>query len=268
MPEVTPASIRARYRNAFLAGLATLLPTILTVYVLLWTYSFMDANVATPINNAIKSQMQATATGRQVAVRLLDLDPELLRAGSAAELQRALDEAFPGWIGIVAAIVLCFGVGFFIASFVGRRLWGLAEAWLLKVPVIRAIYPSAKQITGFFIQQDDEKSERFSRVCFVPFPAAGQWSVGFVMSDGLAAVDDAIGKRHLSVFVPMSPTPVTGFIVLVPEEQIHPIDLSVDEAFKYYVTAGLAVPARHVVGAPAVQGAAGGAPPAASPEGS
>ena len=185
-------------------------------------------------------------------MRLLDLDPGLLRPENTDAFERALDEHFPGWIGLVAAIVLCFGVGFFIASFVGRRLWALLEQWLLKLPVIRAIYPSAKQITSFFIQQEADKAQRFSRVCIVPFPGAGQWSIGFVMSDGIAAVDALAGGRHLTVFVPMSPTPVTGFVIQVPEAQVHPIDLSVDEAFKYYLTAGLAIPPRHVVAPAAV----------------
>ncbi|GIW72893.1 MAG: hypothetical protein KatS3mg102_2435 [Planctomycetota bacterium] len=260
MPKATPATIRKRYRDAFFMGLATLLPAVLTIYVLLWTYSFIDDNIATPINNALKAQLRATAAGREVAVRLFDLDPELLRPGHAGEFAAALDEAFPGWIGLGAAIVLCLAVGFFIASFLGRRLWALLEAQLLKIPVVRAIYPSAKQITDFFIQREEEKKERFSRVCYVQFPSPGQFSLGFVMADGLRGIDERQGRRHLTVFVPMSPTPVTGFVMLVPEEEVHPIDLSVDEVFRFYLTAGLVVPERHAVGE-----GGGAAPPALPP---
>lgn len=245
-----PPTIKQRYKAAFLKGVATLLPTILTIYILLWTWHFVDENIAAPINGAIKAQLRATAAGRETAVRLLDLDPELLRAGREHELAAAVDEAFPSWLGIVAAVVLCFIVGFFIASFVGRRAWAALEGWFVRLPVIRAIYPSAKQITEFFIKHEEASARQFSRVCFVPFPTLDQWSIGFVMSEGFRDVDEKLGKKFVNVFVPMAPTPVTGFVLLVPEENVHPIDMSVDEAFKFYITGGLVVPAKQALEPP------------------
>jgi len=242
MDHTSPEGIRARYRSAFLKGLAAILPTVLTLYILLWAFSFVDQNIATPINGAIKAQLKA-GPGREVAVRLLHVDPTLLE-GSEAEFSQAVDDAFPSWVGFLAGVVLCFVVGFFIASFIGQRLWGAVEGWLGKLPVVRAIYPSAKQITEFFIK-DGSKEPQFSRVGFVPYPLQGQWSLGFVMADGFRELDRRTKTRNLSVFVPMAPTPVTGFVVMVPESQFVPVDISVDEAFKFYVTAGLVIPDRH-----------------------
>lgn len=241
-PEATPATIRERYKSAFLKGAATLLPTILTVYILLATWNFIDHNIAAPLNAAIKGQLKATAAGRESAVRLLDLDPELLRPGREAEFAAAVDRAFPAWVGIVVAVVICFAVGFFIASFVGRRAWAALERWFVKLPVIRAIYPSAKQITEFFIKHEEGADRNFSRVCFVPFPTPDQWAIGFVMSEGFREVDEKLGKRFLNVFIPWAPTPVTGLVLLIPEDQVHAIDMSVDDAFKFYLTGGLVVP--------------------------
>ncbi len=267
-----PPTIRERYRSAFLKGVATLLPTILTVYILLWTWSFVEGNIGEPLNAAIKAQLKATAAGREVAVRLLDLNPELLRPDRRAEFDAAVEEAFPRWLGLAAAVVLCFTVGFFIASFVGRRAWAALEGWFVRLPVIRAIYPSAKQITEFFIKHEEGPARQFSRVCFVPFPTPDQWTIGFVMSEGFRGVDEVVGKRHVNVFIPWAPTPVTGFVLLVPEDQVHPIDLSVDEALKFYVTAGLVVPRAHLAsteaggGGPAA-GAGAGGPEKSAPAG-
>jgi uncharacterized membrane protein len=243
------ATIKERYKSAFLKGVATLLPTILTVYILLWTWSFVDENIARPINGAIKAQLEATSAGREVAVRLLDLDPELLRPDRAADFDAAVEAKFPSWLGLAAAVVVCFGVGFFIASFVGRRAWAAIERGFLKLPIVRAIYPSAKQITEFFIKHEEgPERKQFSRVCFVPFPTLDQWAIGFVMSEGFRGVDERLGKRHLNVFIPWSPTPVTGFVLLIPEEHVHPIDMSVDDAFKFYLTGGLVVPPGQLAG--------------------
>ncbi|MHC4829152.1 MAG: DUF502 domain-containing protein [Planctomycetota bacterium] len=243
MPESSPQSIRKTYKAAFIKGIAAILPTVLTIYILLATYGFVDENVASPINGAIKGWLK-TDSGRPVALRFLDLDPELLRSGLESEFDVAVDESFPAWVGFVAAIVICFLVGFFIASFLGRRIWAVFEGWFMKMPVVRAIYPSAKQITEFFFK-DPNKEQQFSRVAFVPFPAEDQWSLGFVMAGGFKEMDEAKGVKHLTVFIPMAPTPVTGFVVLIPEHKVHMIDISVDEAFKYYVTAGLVIPPRH-----------------------
>jgi uncharacterized membrane protein len=257
-PPAPAPTIKERYKTAFLKGVATLLPAILTVYILLWTWSFVDQNIAAPINGAIKTQLTATAAGSEIAIRVLDLDPELLRPGREAEFRAAVDHAFPAWVGIVAAVVSCFLVGFFIASFVGRRAWAALEGWFVRLPVIRAIYPSAKQITEFFIKHEEGASRNFSRVCYVPFPTPDQWAIGFVMSEGFREVDEALGRRFVTVFIPWAPTPVTGLVLLVPEEQVHAIDMSVDDAFKYYLTGGLVVPEKQAVGGRAGGPAAAG----------
>jgi len=273
----TPEPIKQKYKRAFLKGLGTLLPTILTAYILLWTYNFVDENVASPLNNVIKTQLRTTETGRDVATRWFELDPELLKAGNEEKLAKAIDQKFPSWVGLAAAIVIVFFVGFFVAGFLGRRLWYAFEFWLTRLPVIKSIYPSAKQIVDFFVQQEEDKL-KFSRVVLAPFPSRTQLSVAFVMSQGTRDVERAHPeKRFLNIFIPMSPTPVTGFVVFVPEDECFPCDMSVDEALKYYLTCGLAVPQRlvpskdgppglaAVAGAPGGGGAAAAAAAAAEP---
>jgi uncharacterized membrane protein len=269
MDPTTPAGIRQTYKSAFLKGLAAILPTLITVYVLLWVYGGVRDNIAAPINNAIKAQLTERYAGRQFALRQLEVSPDALN--DPALFERELDARFPSWVGFAAAVALCFSLGFFIASFVGRRVWSAAETWLHRLPVVSAIYPAAKQVTDFFIS-DGGQGAQFSRVGLVPFPAHGQWSVGLVMADGFKDLDVAIGKRHLPIFVPMSPTPVTGFVCMVPETDFIALDMSVDEAFKFYLTCGLVIPDRLKLGSAAaadglLPGAAIALPGSAGPAG-
>lgn len=247
-PAAAGESIQERYKKAFLKGLATLLPTVLTAYILLATYDFIASHIATPINNAIKSQLRASEPGRELAVRFLHLDPTLLSTGHERELAEALEGAYPSWFGFAAAVMVCFIVGFFFASFIGNRVWGALEGWFVKLPLIRAIYPSAKQITEFFIKEEKKDSKTFTSVVCVEYPRKGQWSIGFVTGEGLADVTRIAGKKFVNVFIPHAPTPITGYIIFSAEDEVHPIDMTIDEGFRFYITGGVVIPPRQMQG--------------------
>ena len=247
-PPKPPESIQDRYKKAFLKGLATLLPTVLTAYILLATYDFIGGHIALPLNAAIKSQLKATEPGREFAIRFLHLEPTLLSPGQEREFAEAVDREFPSWFGFAAAVMLCFIVGFFFASFLGNRLWALVEGWFVKLPLIRAIYPSAKQITEFFIKEEKKDKSTFTSVVCVEYPRLGQWSIGFVMGEGLTDVSKWAGKKYVNVFIPHAPTPVTGYIIFCAEEEVHAIDMTIDEGFRFYITGGVVIPPRQMQG--------------------
>jgi uncharacterized membrane protein len=241
-------SIRERYKRAFLKGVATLLPTVLTAYVLLATYDFISGHIARPLNSALKSQLAVTEAGREFAVRFLRLDPTLLSPGEEQKFTAELDRTFPSWFGFAAAIMLCFLVGFFFASFVGNRIWGALEGWFVRLPLIRAIYPSAKQITEFFIKEEKKDASTFTSVVCVEYPRKGQWSIGFVTGEGLSDVTCIAGKKYVNVFIPHAPTPITGYIIFSAEDEVHPIDMTIDEGFRFYITGGVVIPPRQMQG--------------------
>jgi uncharacterized membrane protein len=268
-PEDAPAhdTVQERYKKAFFKGLGTLLPTVLTAYIVFATYDFISQNVASPLNAALKSQLRATQAGREFSVRFFELDPVLLGAGHEQELAGAVDAAFPSWFGFALAILITFVVGFFFASFLGNRIWAALEAWFVKLPLIRAIYPSAKQITEFFIKEEKKDQHTFTSVVCVEYPRKGQWSIGFVTGEGLADITKVAGKKFVNVFIPHAPTPITGYIIFAAEDEVHPIDMTIDEGFKFYITGGVVIPPRQMQGRQRERWVADEAARAASGEG-
>ena len=257
------ADIPSTYKRAFLTGLAAILPTILTLWILSAAYSFVDDSIARPISVAVKNGLAETATGNRIAEALLDVDTSLTRPAPISTppsreeearekarmeaLRKAVEERYPLWFGLLAAVVVVFGIGFAVASLVGQRLVALAEQAVSRLPVVRAIYPPAKQIVDFFLQAEKSR-QTFSKVVAVQWPRAGYWAVGFVTSEGLREVSAAAeGRRFVNVFVPNAPTPMTGYVVLAPEAELIPLSMSVDEAFRYLISGGVIVPPGQVM---------------------
>ncbi|MBI4577898.1 MAG: DUF502 domain-containing protein [Planctomycetes bacterium] len=222
-------SRRGRLRRVFLTGLGALLPTVLTIAVVVVAYRFIEGNLARPINAAVLQGLRASVWGRGVLVDLF---------GFRAVDGRLVGD-FPGWIGMLAGLGLVFGTGAFLASFAGKSLWRMVESRLTLLPVVKTIYPYAKQISDFLFE---ERRVDASHVVTVEYPRPGCWALGFVTSAGLASVSRATGREVVTVFIPTSPTPVTGWTALVPREDVIFLDLSVDEAVRFLVSGGVLVP--------------------------
>lgn len=252
------------YKSTFLRGLATVLPTLLTLWVVVATWQFLEGTIARPISEAIKSRLVATDLGNEVVFTLWD-ELEFLRRPSPrpappglsaaerarfelaekeridklevqrqADLRAELDRRFPGWVGFVLAIVAVFAVGFVTASFIGASAWALGESWASRIPLLKNIYPAAKQMVGFFISSDEQKS--WQAVVAVEFPRKGLWSVGFLTSDNLPEIEAKAGERVRGVYLG---TPAAGQVVLARESEIVPVDMTVDEALKFLMSGGV-----------------------------
>jgi uncharacterized membrane protein len=113
------------------------------------------------------------------------------------------------------------------------------ESYVVRLPVLRKIYPGAKQVSEFFFS---EGKVEFRRVVAVEFPRKGLWMVGFVTGRGLQGLCSRTGTELLSVFVPFTPAPITGYVVMVARDDAVELDISVDEAFQYVISAGVILP--------------------------
>ncbi len=159
----------------------------------------------------------------------------------------------PRWwtslFGVVAAVVLVYIVGLFVGNLIGRSLYRLAENGLFKVPLIRAIYPSVKQVVDFVLA---DKKNQFTgtRVVAVEPHANGIWSIGLVTGKGVRALGQPDGKEMLTVFIPSSPTAFSGYVLVVPREVVVDLPLTVDQAMRLLVSGGVIDPA---VPAPAIE---------------
>lgn len=230
-------------KRFFAKGLFAVLPFVLTAAVLYLVVGFLYNNVGVPIGEAIK----------WLVVRFAGEDPQ----APHPPWQWLFNWGAPV-LGFCAAIVLTFIAGFFVATFFGRKLYQWFESGLKRVPLIGTIYPYARQFTDFFF--GDEKKQDFKTAVAVPFPTRGVYSIGFVTSEGMKALNEATQKHLVCVFIPAAPTPFSGFVLYVPREDLLPLPLSVDEAMRIIISAGVIHPSHQALGP--TSGMLGGTHPA------
>lgn len=141
----------------------------------------------------------------------------------------------PG-LGLLSAVVLIFLFGAFITIF-GKRLFGFAERLLHALPLVNTIYSAAKQLRDIVFLQTETVA--FRKVCAVEWPRKGVYSIGFITGKGVHQIQDETGEDLVTVFVPSTPTPATGFAVVVPKKEVIPLELTLDEAIKFVVSGGV-----------------------------
>jgi len=220
-------SITGHFKSYFFRGLAVLLPTILTIWIFFWGYKFIQENISVHINRAI--------------VRLI-----MFLQGDQQYLAEEDMVGFwvNGWgsiAGFLIALVAVCVVGALLASVVGKTLWRMVEKFIMNTPFLRQVYPYIKQVTDFLFTQQGQK-KFFSRVVAVEYPRKGIWSMGMVTGSGLKKVVDNVEKEFLTILIPTSPTPFTGFVIMVPKEQTIDLDMTIEEALRFAVSAGVITP--------------------------
>ena len=217
-------SVTRRLRNYFFRGLAVLLPTILTIWFFVWGYTFIQNNISSHIRDGLNWLMRKVVSGDFV--------------DSLAE--RWLNMALSAAGFLIALLIVCI-VGALLASVVGRSLWRMVENFIMNTPLLRRVYPYVKQVTDFLLTQEEQK-RMFSRVVAVEYPRKGIWSVGFVTGSGIQKVVDNVKREFLTVLIPTSPTPFTGFVIMLPKKQTIELDMTVEEALRFTVSAGVIAP--------------------------
>lgn len=140
------------------------------------------------------------------------------------------------FLGFLIAIILVYFTGFFLASFLGRTSWRAAERLLHRVPVIRAIYPNIKQVTDFLLS---ERNVEFSGVVAVEYPRKGIWSVGLSTGGPMKQVQGRVSDDLVTVFIPSSPTPITGYVIQVPRQDVIELNMTIDEGLRFTISGGV-----------------------------
>lgn len=209
------------------------MPTILTLWILAWCYDKIQENIGTHINKGLVKVMVWNQKDRLTADRL--------KTYEEAQHRRFVEGWAGSIVGLLIAVVAIFLVGALLASVVGRALWRIIEAFILNTPVMRRVYPYVKQVTNFILPPE-EQAQRFSGVVAVEYPRKGVWSLGFVTGEGLRSVVERLGSEFLTVMVPTSPTPVTGWVITVPKADTIALDMTVEEALRFIVSAGVIAP--------------------------
>jgi len=216
-----------RFRSYFLRGLAVLLPTILTIWIFLWGYQFIQENISVYINRGIVRLVMYLQDGQHYLTE-----------------ENMVKFWVNGWgsiAGFLIAVVIVCIVGIVLTSVVGRTLWRMIEKFIMNTPFLRKVYPYVKQITDFLLKPE-EQEKLFSRVVLVEFPRKGSWAIGMVTGSGIKKIVDKEEKEFLTVFIAHAPSPITGFVILVPKDEAIDAGMTIEEALRFIVSGGVISP--------------------------
>ena len=192
------SSILTRFRNYFIAGIVVLIPIGITVYFTLFLVSISSKILPKEINP-----------------------------------NHYLPYDIPG-LEIIISILLITIIGWISLSFIGKKLLDIFENILKKIPILRTIYSAIGQMTDTFASSDNKKNN----VVLVEYPRKGSWAVGFATKDNTGEISNKTNKKLVNVFVPTTPNPTSGFLLMFPKEEIIYLDMTFEEASKFIVSAG------------------------------
>lgn len=166
------------------------------------------------------------------------LDQTLLLFPERAQPDRLLGMHIPG-LGVVLSFIILLLTGVVAANFLGARLILLWEALLGRIPVVKSIYSSVKQVSDTLLS---DSGHAFRKALLVQWPHEGSWTIAFLTGMPAPAVMKHLPEEHLSVYVPTTPNPTGGYFVVVPRSRVRDLDMTVDEALKYVISMGVVAP--------------------------
>ena len=195
-------SILAKIRNYFIAGVVVLIPIGITIYLTLFLVSITSKILPKEINP-----------------------------------NHYLPYNIPG-VEILMSVILITLIGFLSLSFIGRRLLNVFDNILKRIPILRTIYSAIVQMTETFTKSDSKKKN----VVLVEYPRKGSWAVGFATKENTGEISNKTQQKLINVFIPTTPNPTSGFLLMFPKEDVIYLDLTFEEASKFIVSAGTSNP--------------------------
>lgn len=219
------------FRHLFVRGLAALLPTLITLSVIFWVWNFLWESLGRWVIIVVRYAWYAL----QERNFLAPVNSGYISRYWSDDLLRTR------LLGVGLALVLVYIVGFFLGNLIGRTFWRLMEQFVMKIPVVRAIYPAVKQVTDFVLA-DRRAAFAYSRVVAVQPHEKGIWSIGLVTGKGLPALSTQTGQEMITVFVPSSPTAFSGYVLVVPRNGVVELPLTVEEAMRLLISGGVIMP--------------------------
>ena len=191
-------SLLSSLRNNFIAGVVVLIPIGITLYLTVFIINVSSKLIPKEINP-----------------------------------NHYLPYNIPG-LEILIAVLLITIIGWLSLSFIGKRLFNLFESILNKIPIIRTIYSAVEQLIETFTKSKSDKKT----VVLVEYPRKGVYAVGFATKENTGEIKNKAGKELINVFVPTTPNPTSGFLLMFPKDEVIYLDLSFEEASKFIVSAG------------------------------
>ncbi|MDC3127733.1 DUF502 domain-containing protein [Candidatus Pelagibacter bacterium] len=196
--KITKKSFFSRIRNYFIAGIVALIPIGITLYLTLFIIKLSTNLIPKEINP-----------------------------------NNYLPFDIPG-LEILIALILITLVGWLSLSFLGKKFFELFNSVLRKIPILRTIYSAIGQMTESFTKNDKDKSS----VVLLEYPRKGVWAVGFATQENKGIISKKVDQNLVNVFLPTTPNPTSGFLLMVPKSDLIYLDVSFEQASKFIVSAG------------------------------
>ena len=207
----------AGFRNSFLTGLVVIAPVALTIWLIWSVIGWIDGFVLPFIPNLYHpDNILNTIFGQDVAINIRGL-------------------------GVVVFLLFTTFVGWIAKGFLGRSLIRVGENLVRRMPIVRSIYSGVKQIAETVFAQSDRS---FEKACLIEYPRKGIWAVGFISTEAKGEVKYKAKSNSdlLSVFVPTTPNPTSGFMLFFPRNDVIELEMSIEDAAKLVISAGLVYP--------------------------
>jgi uncharacterized membrane protein len=195
-------SVLARLRNNFIAGVVVLIPIGITVYLTLFIIKVSSTMLPKELNP-----------------------------------NHYLPYNIPG-VEIIISIILITFIGWLSLSFIGKKFLEIFNNILKKIPILRTIYSAFEQMLDMFTKSDKNNKN----VVLVEYPRKGSWAVGFATKENKSEISKKSKQNLVNVFVPTTPNPTSGFLLMFPKEEVIYLDMSFEEASRFIVSAGSAEP--------------------------
>lgn len=145
----------------------------------------------------------------------------------------------PG-IGVIITLLVVFLTGLVVANFVGRQMIVLGDSFIGRIPLVRTIYMGVKQVVQTLFTPGGQS---FRKVLLVEYPREGMWSLAFQTGDGAPEIEKVIdGEPMVSLFIPTTPNPTSGFLLMLPRKKVIELEMSVEQALKFVISLGVVLP--------------------------
>lgn len=210
---LTPrGGIGRRLRAYFFTGLLVVVPLGLTYFIIRFLFVTIDDILSETVSTFIREQFGLSLGIRQI----------------------------PG-VGIITLVLIIILTGIVARNYFGRKLVNLGDKFVERIPLINRIYVATKQISKAFLSS---KREVFKKAILFEYPRKGVYSIGFYTQDTRGPAQEAIDEDVVSVFLPTTPNPTSGFLLFIPKTDVIELDLTIEEALKLIISGGAVVPSR------------------------
>ncbi|WP_058520313.1 DUF502 domain-containing protein [Legionella tucsonensis] len=166
------------------------------------------------------------------------LDNTLALIPKAYQPEQLIGHYIPG-LGVILSLIILLTTGIIATNYLGQRLVAWGESILSRIPLVRTIYKTVKQVINTVLSTN---SEAFRKVVLIEYPRKGLWSIAFQTGSANAVINNKVKDDMISLFMPTTPNPTSGFLIMLPRSDVMELDMSIDEALKLIISLGVMPP--------------------------